>query len=187
MPVFPTIGNRVAGPTDIASAVASTLPRNAGANFANTVAIGASGTLYLTAIEIPYLTDNKITSISFRSGAQAAVAPTAWWFALYNSARALVAQTPDQTSTAWGANTTKTVALATPYVFSAFTPGLYYVGITMVAGTVINCLGVTEGATDAANIPPILHGASTTGLTTTAPDPAAAITVAAGVPLAWVI
>jgi hypothetical protein len=187
MPVFPTIGSRTTDPTDIVTSVASTLPRNAGINFVDTAAIGASGTLHLTAIDIPFLTDNKVTSISYRSGAQAAVAPTAWWFALYTAARVLVAQTPDQTSTAWAANTTKTVAFATPYNFQNFTPGMYYVGILMVGGTIISTIGTTAAVTGAAGLVPIIAGSSSTGLTTTAPDPAGAITVGAGMPLAWVI
>jgi len=140
MPVFPTIGSRTADPSDIATSVASTLPRNSGADFVDTAAIGATGVLHLTAIDIPYLANGKVTSISYRSGAQAAVTPTAWWFALYTSARVLVAQTPDQTSTAWAANTTKTVALSPAYDYLSFAPGMYYVGIMMAAATIINTI-----------------------------------------------
>ena len=49
-------------------------------------------------------------------GGTAANTPTNWWFALYDDSAtpALLRQTADQTSTAWAANTAKTVAADSP-------------------------------------------------------------------------
>lgn len=104
------------------------------------VVIGATG--LMTSYAIPLQAGDIVTNITFRSGTQAAVAPTAWWFALYSAAStpALMAQTADQTSTAWAASTTKTVALTTPQVIPF--AGLYYVSIGMTAGTIISTSGM---------------------------------------------
>jgi hypothetical protein len=162
-----------------AGALAETFPR-ANTGVANAAAISTQ-TLFLVAI--PLRIGMTVTSISFVSGTQAASGPTNWWFALYDSARALLGQTADQTTTAWAATTFKTVALSSPYPVTA--SGLFYLGIMMKATTPVSLLVSATNVT----IPtpaPILNGTSTGTLTTTAPNPAAAITATANRPYAYV-
>lgn len=152
--------------------IAETIPREICPEV-NTAAPTASGTLFLQAI---YLTAGQLVSnISISSATTAAGTPTNYFFALYSGARALLAVSANQTTTAWAANTYKTLAMTTPYRVP--TSGLYYIGIMMTATTIITTKGGTAkiGGQLASQVP-ILHGASTTGLTTAMPDPAAAIT-----------
>lgn len=156
------------GPT---GCLAETIPREICPEVNTTVA--ASGTLFLQAI---YLTAGQLVSnITMSSATTAAGTPTNYFFALYSGARALLAQSANQTTTAWAANTVKTLAMTTPYRVP--TSGLYYIGYFMTATTVATLKGGTAktGGQLAAAVP-ILHGTSTTGLTTALPDPAAAIT-----------
>lgn len=132
----------------------------------------------LTAIHLPPMT---VTSISFMSGSTAANTPTNWWFALYDSSRNLLRQTADQTTTAWASQTMKTVALSSTYAIS--TAGWYYLGIMMKATTVVNLKGANTGDTDFLGaLSPIPVGrAADTGLTTTAPNPAGALSASIAV------
>jgi hypothetical protein len=86
---------------------------------------------------------DQVTSLSFCSGSTAAATPANWWFALYDDSAtpALLAQSADQTSTAWAASTVKTLALATPQLISR--AGIYYAAIMVKAGTVPSLVGVT--------------------------------------------
>lgn len=106
----------------------------------NAVVIGATG--LMTSVAIPLQAGDIVTNITFRSGGTAAGTPTAYWFALYSAAStpALMAQTADQTSTAWAANTTKTLALQTAQQITV--TGLYYAAISMTASTIITCAGM---------------------------------------------
>ena len=104
------------------------------------------------------------------------------WAATNSSARALLASTANATSTAWAANTVVTRALSAAYTVP--TTGLYYVGIMVAATTAPSLAGVTAAGNAALRTTaPIISGNSTTTLTTTLPDPAAAIT--AGVNSVW--
>lgn len=83
------------------------------------IALGAAITCYA---------GDVITNMTFRSGTQAAVAPTNWWMALYDTSAtpALIAQTADQTTTPIGVSTYFTLALTGgPYTLT--TTGVYYV------------------------------------------------------------
>lgn len=157
------------GPT---GTLAETMPRETCPEV-NTAAPTASGTLFLNAI---YLTAGQLVSnITISSATTAANTPTNYFFALYSAARALLAQSANQTTTAWAANTVKTLAMTTPYRVP--TSGLYYIGIMMTATAVITTKGGTaKTGGQLASTVPILHGASTTGLTTALPNPAGAIT-----------
>lgn len=95
----------------------------------------------MTSVPIYLQAGDVITNVSFRSGATAANTPTNWWFALYSNAAtpALLAQTADQANTAWAANTTKTVALASAQTIR--TSGIYWVGIMVKATAVPTLLG----------------------------------------------
>ncbi len=98
-------------------------------------------TQVMTSVPIYLAAGDVITNISFRSGATAADTPTNWWFALYSNAAtpAKLAQTADQTNTAWAANTTKTVALATAQTISV--SGIYWAAIMVKATAVPTLIG----------------------------------------------
>ena len=72
-------------------------------------------------------------------------------------------------------NTMKTMALTTPYVVTA--SGLYYIGLCVVATTMPTLVHSAVSAA-ATSVAPIICGTSSTSLSGTAPDPAAAITSA---------
>lgn len=161
-------------------ALAETFPR---ALATTNTTVAASGTLFLQAI---YLNAGQLVSnIGMISATTAAGTPTNYFFALYDGSRNLRAQSANQTTTAWAANTAKTLAMGTPYRVP--TSGLYYIGFMMAATTVATCHGGPAKANAVvSSTVPILHGASTTGLTTTLPDPAAAITAGTASLYAWV-
>lgn len=156
------------GPT---GTLAETFPRALATT--NSTVPTASGTLFMQAI---YLTAGQLVSnITIISATTAAGTPTNYFFALYDGSRALKAQSANQTTTAWAANTAKTLAMTTPYRVP--TSGVYYIGLMVAATTVPTCHGGPAKANAVvSSTAPILHGTSTTGLTTTLPDPAAAIT-----------
>lgn len=165
------------GPT---GAVAETIPRYLATT--NTSAL-TSGTLFLQGI---YLTAGQLVSnIGIISATTAAGTPTNYFFALYDGNRNLRAQSANQTTTAWAANTAKTLAMTTPYRVP--TSGMYYIGL-MVAATTVPTIhgGPAKANAVVSSTIPILHGNSTTGLTTTLPDPAAAITAGTTSIYAWV-
>ncbi|MGW3572181.1 hypothetical protein ACWDSL_51465 [Streptomyces sp. NPDC000941] len=129
----------------------------------------ALATGVMTSVSIFLQAGDVVTSISFRSGATAAGTPTNWWFALYSSAStpALLAQTADQTTGAWAANTTKTLALSSAQTIS--TTGVYWAAVMVAATTVPTLIGSVVA-------PAIVTGerslsqSSGSGLTTTAPS-----------------
>lgn len=155
----------------ITGTLAETIPREICPEV-NTTA-PASGTLAMMAI---YLTAGQlISNITMASATTAAGTPTNYFFGLYDLNRNLLAQSANQTTTAWAANTVKTLAMTTPYRIP--TSGLYYIGYFMVATTVATLKGGTaRTGGQLANTAPIIYGTSTTGLTTALPNPAAAIT-----------
>lgn len=124
-----------------------------------------SGYLWLTPIVLSR--GDTITSISVSSGATAAISPTHWWFALYDSSYNLLKQTADQTSTAWAGATTKTVNLSSTQLLTY--SGLYYVGHMMTAGTGVSLVVSGWGYYGPLATQLGRTGQSTTGLTTTAP------------------
>ncbi len=163
----PPFGNL--GPT---GTIAETIPREF-CTETNATIPTASGTLFMQAI---YLKAGQLVSnISISSATTAAGTPTNYFFALYSGALGRLAVSANQTTTAWAANTYKTLAMTTAYRVP--TSGLYYIGLMMTATTIITTKGNTAktGGQLAATVP-ILHGTSSTGLTTAMPDPAAAIT-----------
>lgn len=111
-----------------------------------------------------------VTNVSLRSGATAANGPTAYWAALYSSdaTPALLAQTADQGSAAWAANTTKTLALATPQKITK--TGIYWVGVMVAASTAVpSLLGTIVAPAISALGERNLSQSSGAGLSTTAP------------------
>jgi hypothetical protein len=76
--------------------------------------LSALTTQVMLSVAIPLEAGDVVTNLTFVSGDTQAGTPTNWWFALYDTQAtpAKIAQTADQTSTAWAANTVKTVALS---------------------------------------------------------------------------
>lgn len=136
----------------------------------------ALATGVMTSVPVFLAAGDVITNISARSGATAAGTPTNYWFALYSDAAtpALLSQSADQTSTAWAANTTKTLALAAAQTITR--TGIYWVGIMVTATTPPTLLGSVAVA-------PIVSGernlsqSSGSSLTATAPATIATPTV----------
>lgn len=175
------IGNNLAGQIDVwgpTGTLSESIDRSICAEI-NSVIPTASGTLFMQAI---YLAAGTLVSnILWHSATTAAGTPTHWMLGLYDASRNLLATSTDRLTEAWAAQTLKTIAMTTPYLVP--TSGIYYIGMFMAATTIITSKGnaVTQGSLSAQ--PPILHGTSTTGLTTTLPNPAAAIT--SGIVVAW--
>lgn len=141
-----------------------------------------SGRLTLVAVHLR--AGQVISSITFFAASTALSGGSNQWFALYDSALGKLAVTADDTTTAWGGNSFKTLALTAPY--TVLTSGLYYLGICVVATTVPTLRGpVTVANLNAAA--PVLAGSSTTGLTdpASAPTTAAAITATVSTPYAY--
>ena len=155
----------------ITGTLAETMPREICPEV-NTTA-PASGTL---AMQLIYLVAGTLVSnITISSATTAAGTPTNYFFALYDINRNLLAQSANQTTTAWAANTVKTLAMQTPYRIR--TSGPYYIGYMMTATSVATIKGGTaRTGGQLAGTAPIIYGTSTTGLTTALPNPAAAIT-----------
>lgn len=139
-----------------------------------------SGTVYLTAIWLPK--GLTVTSISFLNGATAIVAGTHQQFGLYDSSRARLAVTNDDTSTAWAANSVKTLNLSAPFVTTY--AGLYYIGYIVTAATPPTPMS-RIGDAGANAVPPILVGSADTGVTAL-PANAAALTAIANMIYAYV-
>jgi hypothetical protein len=141
----------------------------------------ALATGVMTSMPILLAQGDVITNLSFRSGATAAGTPTNWWFALYDDSAtpALLAQTADQTTGAWAANTTKTLALATAQTIKK--TGIYWAAIMVTASTVptlLGCVGAPAIVTGERN----LSQSSGSGLTTTAPATIASVTAKQFIP-----
>lgn len=155
----------------ITGTLAETMPRETCPEV-NTTA-PASGTL---AMQLIYLKAGTLVSnITIASATTAAGTPTNYFFALYDINRNLLAQSANQTTTAWAANTVKTLPMTTSYRVP--TSGPYYIGYMMTATTVATLKGGTaRTGGQLAGSAPIIYGTSTTGLTTALPNPAAAIT-----------
>jgi hypothetical protein len=148
--------------------------------------MSALTTQVMLSAAVELLAGDVITSLTFRTGATAAVTPTNWWLALYDTAGtpALLAQTADQTTTAIGANTNFTKALQTPQTI--VTSGTYYVALMVKATTVPTLRGLSLGNSGIASA--ILSGQKTlcqtsgSGLTTTAPGTIASPTAVGTLP-----
>jgi hypothetical protein len=165
------------GPT---GAIAETIPR---ALATTNSTIGASGTLFLQSV---YLTAGQIISnIGMISATTAAATTSNLQFGLYSSALALLATSANQSAYTWAANTAKTLAMASAYTVQQ--SGLYYIGVNQNATTIATLHGGPAKANAiVASTAPILHGTSSTGLTTALPSTAAAITAGTASLYAWV-
>lgn len=110
------------------------------------IGILSTGRLSVAAIFLPK--GLPVTSITFMSATTAASVPLNQWFALFDDARGKLAVTADDTTTAWAANTAKTLTV-TGGPFVTTYAGLYYVGLMVLATTVptIACIGSMGAAT----------------------------------------
>ena len=90
-------------------------------------------TQVMTSVPIYLYEGDLVTNLTFVSGVTAANTPTKYWFALYSNAGvpALLAQTADQTTTAWAADTAKTLPLAAPVRITK--SGIYWAAIMVKA------------------------------------------------------
>lgn len=127
-----------------------------------------TGQIYCQAIFL--IAGTVVTNITICSATTAASVPTHYCFALYNTALSLLGSTADQTSTAWAANTLKTLALTAPYTVP--TTGIYYIAFMMVATTVPTIKGNTArtDGTLSFTAPAISGVSGTTYSTGTAPS-----------------
>lgn len=153
-------------------AIADTMDRRYA--LSNTLAALSTGRLSMTAIGLE--TGVTITSITVVSGTTAAVTPTNQIFGLYDSSRNLLRATSNNTTTAWGASTARTLNLTSTYLTTS--SGLYYIGCMVTAGTVPTLQGSSSASSSLLGnaVTPIMSGTSSTGLTTSLPNPAAALT-----------
>lgn len=148
--------------------------------------LSALTTQVMLSVAVPLQVGDLVTNITFKSGATGAGTPTNWWFALYdNSATpALLSQSADQTSTAWAANTAKTLALGTAQRVTA--SGVYYATVMVKATTVPTLIGVSVGLAGAAGAivsgQAVLAQTSGSALVATAPATIASPTTVATVP-----
>ena len=143
-------------------------------------------TQVMTCVALPLCAGDVVTKLCFKSGATPAGTPTNWWFALYDTAAIgnFIAQTPDQLTAAWAADTAKDLALTTPFLAPA--PGVYVACVMVKATTPPSLVGVTLGRAAAAagwlsTDKPICF-TSGSALTTTAPATLASPTNIAAVP-----
>ncbi|KAB8186869.1 hypothetical protein FH608_046100 [Nonomuraea phyllanthi] len=142
-----------------------------------TTQVMLSVALYLRAGDV-------VTNLTFKSGATAADTPTNWWFALYDTEGALLAQTADQTTTAWAANTVKTLALSSAQTIEE--TGVHYAGIMVKATDLPSLVGASLGIAGASagwfTGEKIIAQTSGSSLTTTAPATIATPTAVVNVP-----
>lgn len=148
----------------ISGALAETFDRNL-CDEVNT-AVLSSGRLSGQAIWLE--AGMTISSISFCSATTAAGTPTNQLFGLFDSSRNLLMSSVNDTTTAWAANSLKTLALTS--TFTTTYSGLYYLGIMVTATTVPTLKGNTArvGGQLQAQAPS-MGGTSNTGLTTALP------------------
>ena len=132
-------------------------------------AVLSSGRLSLQAIWLPAGTN--INSISFWSATTALATGTNQLFGLYDLNLNLLRSSVNDTSTAWAANSRKTLALTSSFV-TTYT-GIHYLGIMVAATTVPTLKGNTAKTGGQLNAgAPSMGGTSNTGLTTALPDTA---------------
>ncbi len=156
----------------VTGTIAETMPREICPEVNTTVA--TSGTLFMQAIKLR--AGDLVSTIDLWSATTAAGTPTNYNAGLYNVNRNLLAQGTNKTTEAWAANSQKSFAMTTPYRVPV--TGTYYIGYYMAATAVVTLKGGTAkvGGQLAGGVP-ILHGTSSTGLTTALPNPAGVISV----------
>jgi hypothetical protein len=128
--------------------------------------VGALTSAVMTSAALYLVEGDVVSNLTFISAGTAAATPTHYWAALYDPAGALLSQSADKTSTAWGADTAVTFALGAAQTITK--SGMYYAALCVVAGTVPTLVGCAAAK-------PVLTGevnlaeTSGSGLTDTAP------------------
>lgn len=175
----PAMPNDYLYATGITGTIAETIPRML-CTEANVAAL-TSGTLYVVGVFLK--AGQKVSNISFFSATTASGTPTNGFFALYSvSGLNQLAISANFTTEAWAAGAIKTKAMTTPYTIPS--TGMYYLGIMITATTVPTLKGIAAKTnTQLAGSSPILHGTSSTGLTTSLPNPLPS--VSAGANAVW--
>ena len=141
----------------VSGAIAETIP--AGAGYGATTG-GGSGVAHLHGIYLPK--GVTITTISFVSGANAASGPTNQWFALCDSSRTVLRVTSNDTTTAWGTSTVKSLNLTSTYTTTY--SGLHYLACCVTTTTTQPSFRGANAGTFTGVAPQSFT--STTGLTT---------------------
>lgn len=138
-----------------------------------------------TSVAIALQAGDAVSKIAFKSGATAMVTPTHWAFALYDPSGALLVQTADQLTAAWGASTVMDLSLTS--TVTTATEGIYYASIFVAAATPPTLVGATLGTAGASTgilaTDKILSRTHGSALTTTFPATIAAATAVTAVPL----
>lgn len=96
------------------------------------VTMGTSGQAMLVPIRLAAGT--TLTKVSFRTGGTGVGTPTNQWFAICDSSAVVLARTSDDTTTAWGSSTTKTLTLQGG-TFTVPSTGTYYLAVVIVASS----------------------------------------------------
>jgi hypothetical protein len=162
---------------------------------AGTVALSASGTMTLAALWLPE--GFPVQHLVCATGTTAASTPTHMWMVLCDSSRVMLAQTADQTTSAWAVNTERLLAISATAEGSASSfvtryTGLYYVGIVVTAtGTMPTLFGaIIAGAGNAGETSflatPVLGYYSTASLTTPSTFPTTFSSSTGTVNVPWV-
>lgn len=149
------------------SELAETYPRRFVTSNAMTL---TSGTLYRCGIHLPK--GLTVTSITFAS-IGAAGAMTHQFFGLYDSSLVLLRSTGDDTSTAWGANTLKTLNLTS--TFPTTYAGLHFIAL-LVVGTPPTIANTTQ-AQALSSAAPQMNGNTSDTSQTSLPNPSAAFSI----------
>lgn len=102
----------------------------------------STGVVSLFAIVLPK--NFVVTNVTIISGTTPAGTPTHYWVSLCNNSFVSLRSSADQTTTAWGASTTKTIALATP--FTTTYEGVHYIALMVTATTPPSLNGQTLSA-----------------------------------------
>jgi len=125
--------------------IAQSFPRNV--PLSNTMNY-AQGTLLL--VGVPLVAGVIINNITFRSGSQGVTsgALVNQWFSLYSPTRNLLGVTNDDTSTAWNANSPKTLNLTAPVTIQ--TSGIYYAGLVVANSTTLTLCTTSNSSTGVA-------------------------------------
>jgi hypothetical protein len=127
------------GPAWGNAGVSESLPIWSG--IANTTGLLSTGRVLL--MPIWYEAGTVVNSITFLSGSTALSAGTNQWFALADSSYLTLAKSADDTSTAWGSNTLKTLNMSSPASYTIPTSGVYFHAINVTATTVPTLKGLT--------------------------------------------
>lgn len=101
--------------------------------------LAATGTGVAIGTRIFLRKGDVVTNLTFVSGNTAAATLTAWWHALYDPDGNLLAQSADQGSAAWAANTAKKLALSSAQTINE--DGWYIAATSTSASTVQTLIG----------------------------------------------